>query len=141
MPSFSVSSYSKLMTADIRLQRIMLEVIKYIDFTVIEAHRGKEAQDEAFRTGHSKLPWPKGKHNAYPSKALDIVPYFKDARVKINWKDIPAMARLMGYVQRVADEQGVKLRFGLDWDGDFQTVSFDDNEFFLDAPHVELVED
>lgn len=134
MPKFSPQSKTKLATCDTRLQDILNETIKTIDFIVLEGHRGQEAQNEAVKNGTSKLPWPKGKHNTLPSHAVDIAPYLPD--VKIDWKDLAAFARLMGYVQRVAQEQGVQLRFGLDWDGDFRTR----DESFVDAPHVELVD-
>jgi peptidoglycan L-alanyl-D-glutamate endopeptidase CwlK len=73
-----------------------------------------------------------------PSKAVDVTPWFKG--VKIDWKDIPAFARLAGYVQRIADEKGIKIRWGGDWNGDWRTAGHDPNERFLDAPHIELVE-
>jgi peptidoglycan L-alanyl-D-glutamate endopeptidase CwlK len=134
MPRLSEQSKAKLATCDLRLQDILKEVIKSIDFIVLEGHRGQMAQNAAVKNGTSKLPWPKGKHNSMPSRAVDIAPYLPD--VKIDWKDLAAFARLMGYVQRVAEEQGVKLRFGLDWDGDFRTR----DENFVDAPHIELVD-
>ncbi len=73
----------------------------------------------------------------FPSNAMDIAPYIRGDG--INWKDVPAFARLMGAVQDIAWRHGTKLRFGLDWDGDFRTVGFDKDESFLDAPHVELL--
>lgn len=134
MPTLSEKSKIRLASCDARLQRILTEVIKHIDFTVLEGHRGEAAQNEAVRNGTSKLLWPKGKHNTNPSRAVDIAPYLPE--VRIDWKDLPAFGRLMGYIQRVAHEQGVRLRFGIDWDGDFRTR----DESFLDAPHIELVD-
>lgn len=135
MPQFSPTSRKRLETCDVRLQSILNEVIRHIDVVVLEGNRGKEAQDEAYRTGKSKLPWPQGKHNRLPSLAVDIAPYFIDAPEKIDWKDVPAFGRLMGYVERVAYEQGIPLRFGLDWNRNGRTR----DETFLDAPHVEIV--
>jgi peptidoglycan LD-endopeptidase CwlK len=140
MPSFSEQSRAKLATCDPRLQDLLNEAIKHIDFTVIEGHRGKAAQDEAFRTGRSKLPWPKGNHNHLPSRAVDIAPVWRDVPGKIDWKDLIAFGRLMGFIQALATARGIKLRFGLDWDGDFRSVDQDPDESFLDAPHVELQE-
>lgn len=136
MPNFSQKSLEQLLTCDQRLQDILFEAIKFIDFIVIEGHRGKEEQNEAFRNGNSKLQWPNGKHNSSPSKAVDIAPYFADVTGKIDWKDMAAFGRLMGFIQRIAHEQGVKVRFGIDWDGDFRTR----DENFVDAPHLEIVE-
>lgn len=138
MPTFSEASRQKLATCDPRLQEILNEAILYVDFAILEGHRGREAQDEAFRTGKSKLQWPNGNHNSLPSKAVDIAPLSTQVGDRLNWQDVIAFGRLMGYVDCVAKRHGVKLRFGLDWDGDFRSVGADPNERFLDAPHVEL---
>lgn len=116
----------------------MNEVIKYVDFTVLEGHRDEAAQNEAFRLGNSKLKWPKGNHNSFPSKAVDIAPWLPD--VKVDWKDVVAFGRLMGFVQLVAIQKGYKVRFGLDWDGDWRTVDHDPSESLMDAPHVEILD-
>jgi len=141
MPKFSQTSLERLATCDLRLQEIAHQVITVIDFTVIEGHRGEAAQNEAFRTGKSKLRWPHGKHNAMPSKALDIAPvYYNTGKAQIDWNDLVAFGRLMGAFQMVAAIKGYRLRFGLDWDGDFRSVNRDPGESFLDAPHVEIVD-
>lgn len=138
MPTFSEVSRQRLATCDLRLQDILNEVIKYVDFTILEGHRGREAQERAFADGKSKLHYPHGKHNSLPSRAVDIAPWLPD--VRIDWKDVVAMGRLMGFVQLIAMQKGIKLRFGLDWDGDWRTVDRDPDEDFLDAPHIELVD-
>jgi peptidoglycan LD-endopeptidase CwlK len=138
MPSLSEASKSRLAGCDQRLQDLLNEAIKHIDFVVLEGHRGQVAQDEAFRTGKSKLRWPNGNHNAFPSRAVDLAPYLPE--VKIDWKDLIAFGRLMGFIHCLAVQRGIKLRFGLDWDGDFRSVDRDPDEDFLDAPHIELVD-
>lgn len=138
MPQFSALSQERLATCDMRLQIIMNEVIKRVDCVVLEGHRGKVAQEAAFAAGKSQKHWPDGNHNSMPSKAVDVAPYLPE--IKIDWGDLIAFGRLMGYIQRVADERQIKLRFGLDWDGDWRSVNRDPNEHFLDAPHVELIE-
>jgi peptidoglycan L-alanyl-D-glutamate endopeptidase CwlK len=140
MPSFSETSRQKLTTCDPRLQDILNEAIQYVDFMILEGHRGQAAQDEAVRKGNSQKPWPTGNHNSLPSKAVDVAPLSSQLNDKLSWKDIVAFGRLMGYIDCIAKRQGVKLRFGLDWDGDFRTVGLDPNEKFLDAPHVEIVD-
>lgn len=130
MPSFSGKSLAHLRTCDARLQSILNEVIKYTDFTVLCGHRGQKEQAEALAAGKSKVGWPNSKHNSLPSKAVDIAPY------PIDWNDEVRFARLMGHVERVANEQGIKLRFGLDFDGD----GWSSDERFLDFPHIELVD-
>jgi len=130
MPKFSKLSEERLSTCDSRLQLILKEAIELIDFTVLEGHRGKEAQDEAFRKGTSQLPWPKGKHNALPSRAVDIAPY------PIDWNDTHRFAFLMGLVAGIAKKHNVKVRFGLDWNRNGKI----NDEKFKDFPHVELDE-
>lgn len=138
MSKFSQASKDRLATCDARLQSICNEAIEIVDFVVLQGHRGQQEQDEAFRTGKSQKQWPHGNHNAVPSKAIDLAPYLP--QVKIDWNDLIALGRLMGVIQAVAHRHGVKLRFGLDWDGDFRSVDKDPDEGFMDAPHIELLE-
>lgn len=89
-------------------------------------HRSKEEQNRLYAEGKSQLQYPRSKHNAYPSIAVDIQPYpFKDER---------DLYYFIGYVKGVADEMGIKLRMGADWN-DNKTVT--DN--WIDAFHIELV--
>ena len=136
MPFFSNSSLEKLATCDQRLQNILNEAIKIIDFKVDCGHRDKAGQDAALAAGTTTKPWPTGNHNAMPSRAVDILPL---AAGKLDWDDLILFGRMMGVVQAIAFQQGVKLRFGFDWDGDMRSVNRDPDEKFLDAPHVELV--
>lgn len=129
MPRFSRSSKEALGTCDERLQRVFNEVIKHWDCTVMEGHRGKEAQNRAFRNGASKLNWPDGNHNDYPSRAVDVAPY------PIDWKNLKRFYAFAGFVLGVASQMGIKLRFGGDWDGDRDL----DDQTFNDLVHFELV--
>ena len=100
------------------------------DCIVLEGYRGKETQNEYFETGRSKLKYPQSKHNQSPSLAVDVAPY------PIDWEDKQRWYHFCGYVMGVADQMGIKLRGGHDWDGD---RSFTDQSFH-DLPHFELVE-
>lgn len=140
MPMFSPASLAQLSSCDTRLQGLLREAIKRIDFKVLEGHRDKAGQDAAVASGASQKPWPTGNHNSLPSRAVDIAPVFYEAGTKINWKDVPAFARLMGYIERIAEERGIRVRLGMDWDMDFRTAGHDPGENFLDAPHLELVD-
>ncbi len=128
MPSFSARSLEKLNTCDERLQKIMKEAIKHVDFTILEGHRDEETQNEYFRQGKSKLKYPKGKHNSIPSKAIDVAPY------PIDWSDTRRFDHLAGIIVGIGLTMGIKLRWGGDWDGDY---SFKDQTFH-DLPHFEL---
>ena len=99
------------------------------DFVVICGHRNEEDQNAAFASGRSKLNWPKSKHNATPSRAVDVVPY------PLDWKDLASFARVTGYILGISDGLGVPMRSGADWDRDWDTS----DERFIDWPHLELV--
>lgn len=130
MPQFSNSSAAKLAQCDPRLRAVFDEVIQHFDCTIITGHRGKAEQDEAFRTGKSKVQWPNGKHNTVPSLAVDAAPY------PINWEDRERASLFAGFVLGVAIARGTKLRWGGDWNRDTQTA---DNKFD-DLWHFELAE-
>lgn len=131
MPQFSKASAEKLATCHPDLQLIFNEVIKHFDCTIIEGHRGQAAQDEAFRTGKSKLQWPNGEHNKTPSSAVDVAPCLNG---KIDWNDAGYFKFFAGFVKGIACQKGIKLRWGGDWDSDNDLK----DQNFNDLPHFEL---
>lgn len=138
--TLTAASKARLDTISPTLWVIVVEAEKIVPLTVLEGHRGQEAQEKAFQEGKSKLHWPNGKHNALPSLAVDIAPiYFEGATRNVDWGDLIAFGRIMGCIQTIAHQMKVKVRFGLDWDGDFRSAGRDPGETFLDAPHVEIV--
>ena len=132
MAKFGKVSMERLNTCDPRLQHIFLVVIEKFDCAVICGHRNKEDQDKAYNSGNSKLKWPNGNHNKLPSRAIDVAPYINGA---ISW-DSKQCNVFAGYVLRVADELGIKIRWGGDWDSD-KDLS---NNTFNDLVHFEIVE-
>jgi len=130
MPSFSVASRAQLASCHPDLQRLFNEVIKHHDCKVLEGHRNKEAQNRAFAEGKSKLKWPNGNHNKYPSMAVDVAPY------PVDWNDPTRFYYFAGFVFGIASQMGIKLRWGGDWDGDLNFK----NQTFFDLPHFELEE-
>lgn len=130
MPSFGKTSLEQLATCDPRLQQVFMEVIKHVDCTILEGHRGKEKQDEYFRTGKSQKQWPNGEHNATPSRAVDVMVY------PIDWNNKARMTYFAGMVMGVAYSLGIKLR----WGGDFNSNLDPTDGRFIDMPHFELAE-
>lgn len=120
MPSFSQSSLTHLKQCDPRLQKVAHECIKTFDFSVICGHRGKAAQDKAYREKKSKVKWPNSKHNKTPSLAFDAVP------VPLDWNDKASFHAMAKAMKAAADRVGV----GIKWGGDFKG--------FFDGPHFEL---
>tara|TARA_R110001583_G_scaffold15059_2_gene62457 strand:+ start:20333 stop:20725 length:393 start_codon:yes stop_codon:yes gene_type:complete len=129
MPTYSSTSQGKLSQCHPLLQQVFNQVIKSVDNTIIEGHRSKEKQNSLFEQGKSQLKYPKGKHNAVPSLAVDAAPY------PIDWQDRERATLFAGYVLGVAAEMGIKLRWGGDWNMNFETS---DNNFD-DLWHFELI--
>tara|TARA_Y100000401_G_scaffold47601_1_gene36746 strand:+ start:2400 stop:2792 length:393 start_codon:yes stop_codon:yes gene_type:complete len=128
MYKFGKRSREALATCHPDLQKVLNEVIKYVDCSVLEGHRSAERQDKLFEEGKTKVKYPNGRHNASPSRAVDVTPY------PIDWDDRERQTLFAGFVLGIARQMGVKLRWGGDWDMDFQVV---DNRFD-DFPHFEI---
>jgi len=107
-----------------------MAVLQLMDHTILQGHRGQEAQDLEYVQGRSKLPWPKSNHNTLPSEAVDATPY------PIDWKDISRQAYFAGLVVGVASSMGIKIRCGIDFDMDNKPA---EKGTWIDAPHFELV--
>ena len=135
MYSYGETSKSRLNTCHPDLITIFNEVIKLVDISILEGHRGKDKQDEYYNRNLSKLKWPLSKHNSKPSMAVDAAPW------PIDWEDTGRFYQMVGVVKGIAHmlyEDGKishKLRCGADWDkdGDIRDQSFND------LPHFELV--
>jgi peptidoglycan L-alanyl-D-glutamate endopeptidase CwlK len=132
MPKFGTASTERLATTDPRLQKLFNEVIKTFDCTVIEGHRTKEKQNEYFAAGKSKLKWPEGKHCADPSLAADVAPYI-NGKTSYNTNHCLYFA---GYVMGTAQQLGIKIRSGYDWDMDNEVIT---DQSFNDGVHFELI--
>lgn len=130
MYKFSKRSLNNLKNVDERLVRICNELIKRIDFTVIEGFRTPERQKELYDKGFSKIDGisKKGKHNYNPSLAIDIIPYKKGLNPFDGSKESDLMFNeLAKQFKEVARQLNIKIQWGGDW------VSFSDK------PHFELV--
>ena len=126
---YSNTSLRRLKTCDPNLQRLFTEVLKEFDHSIICGFRSEEEQNEAFEAGKSKLKYPQSKHNSYPSKAIDVIPF------PVEWEDRERMTLFAGYVLGKASAMGIKVRWGGDWDQDTEVK---DNSFD-DLVHFELV--
>ena len=128
MPKFGRKSRERLNTCDSKLKQVFNEVIKHVDCSVLEGHRSKDRQNKLYEEGKTKVKYPNGRHNRQPSSAVDVTPY------PVDWKDRERQTLFAGFVIGVASQLGINLRWGGDWDQDFQVV---DNRFD-DFPHFEL---
>ena len=130
MPRFGSRSINRIKTCDQRLQELFYEVVKHFDCTIIEGHRGEERQNKAYNDGKSKVKYPNGKHNQFPSVAVDVAPY------PIDWSDRDRFHYFGGFVLGGAKQKGLNIRWGGDWNQDTQTK---DNKFD-DLVHFEIKE-
>ena len=129
MPRFGKKSKERLSTCEKDLQLLFGEVIKYVDCSILEGHRGKDRQNALYEEGKTKVKYPRGRHNASPSRAVDCVPY------PIDWKDRERMTLFAGFVLGIANQMGINIRWGGDWDQDFEVQ----DNMFDDFPHFELI--
>ena len=131
MPAFGTTSQKKLSECDAQLQSLFNKVVEDFDCSIIDGFREEIRQDEMFNSDpqRSQVKWPNGKHNSYPSMAVDVVPY------PVDWNDTDRFYFFAGYVKGLAKCLGIDIRWGGDWDSDNQVG----DESFKDLPHYELV--
>ncbi|MGI0119881.1 M15 family metallopeptidase [Zooshikella sp. RANM57] len=134
MPQFSTRSLERLTSCHPDLQVVFQEVIKDCDCTILEGFRSREAQNDAYSAGRSKLKFPQSKHNHSPSLAVDVAPY------PIDWQDINGFYYFGGLVLGTAlnlyknGQISHRLRWGGDWDRDHDVS----DQSFNDLVHFEL---
>ncbi len=134
MPSFGTTSRQNLKTCDQRLQAVVRESVKHMDFAVICGHRPKQQQNKLFALEKTQLKYPNSKHNRYPSLAIDLAPYYQDSP-HIRWHDYKGFIYLAGLIKGVATSMDINIRWGGDWDRDNDLL----DQTFNDLPHFEIV--
>jgi peptidoglycan L-alanyl-D-glutamate endopeptidase CwlK len=143
MPRFGKTSIARLSTCHPLLQELLQEVVRSRDCTILEGHRSQERQNELFTQGRTLVRWPDSRHNADPSLAVDVAPWFSEAP-HVRWPDpksdeyprqLGQWYLFIGYVQRTAEEMGIAIRCGADWDGDGLAT----DQSFHDLAHIELL--
>jgi len=136
--SFGEKSRGKLLTCAPALASVLTRAIELspIDFTIVHGFRNQAEQDLLFASGASQKRWPLSTHNIMMagvpySHAADIAPWIGGA---IPWKDTHAFAVLAGVMFAAANERGVELRWGGDWNRNGSTK----DQSFMDWGHFEL---
>lgn len=138
MPNFGTTSRVRLATAHPELQRLFNEVVKEFDCKILDGHRDAARQMTAFVEGHSKVKWPHSLHNQNPSLAVDVAPWpirWPDKNRGAFAKDLGRFYMFVGYVKGKAEELGIKIRCGADWNGNNEI----NDQTFDDLPHFELM--
>ena len=130
MARFGRTSRDRLYGCHVQIQQLMERVVEDYDCTILTGQRGQDEQDQAFDQGRSKLRFPYGKHNGNPSLAVDVAPW------PIDWDNTKRFCHFAGYVQGIANEMGIPVRWGGDWDRNFKDIA---EQNFNDLVHFELV--
>ena len=151
MAAFSKLSITKLSTCDTKLISVMNEAIKYFDFTIVYGFRAPDLQHKLYMKGRKIVDnkiivtskkdvvtycdgtIKKSMHNYYPSKAVDIVPYYS-SRPHIRWNDKDRMIYLAGHVMAISKALGIELTWGADWNNN--TILTD--QTFMDYAHFQI---
>ena len=131
MPKFGSKSRKNLETCDERLQKVFNEVVRTYDCTVTCGYRGEADQNKAYEDGHSKVKYPKGRHNSNPSTAVDVYPY------PVSMKNLDRMVHFAGFVSGIAKSMGIDLIWGRDWDSEW-FLNDRNKTTFKDFPHFEI---
>ena len=135
MNNWGANSIAQRATSDGRLNAIGDVVLQIKDHSVIKGHRNQIEQHAAFTSTpqRSKLDWPNGNHNSYPSKAQDVKAYpFPEKEQEQREEQL----YLLGLYKGVATVMDIPLRTGADWDRDGEILDNGFDDFF----HVEIDE-
>lgn len=141
MPVFSTKSRERLARVHPDLVRVMELVVKNYDCVILEGWRSHEDQQKVYDQGKSEAKPGQSWHNGWRkngnfwvpdpqgiSLAVDVAPY------PIVWEDIPRFHRFAHYVLGVADALGTPLRWGGDWNKNWNMK----DQKLHDCPHFEL---
>ena len=126
MYKFGKRSKQRLKGVNPDLVKILNQLIKIMDVTIIEGLRTEERQAELLNQGKSKTKY--SKHIV--GKAVDLAPY------PIDWNDRDRFHYMGGMLRGIAKQLNINIRWGGDWDSDGETK---DNGFD-DLVHFELLD-
>lgn len=152
--SFGKNSLKHRATCHPLLQKVLDKAAEFYNFSVVAGMRGEAEQNDAFARGVSKLKFPESMHNNNPSLAFDVYPWHpvygsltEDSSVvysvgKISGRGESAAryfireeyCMMAQAIKDAATSVGVELRWGGDWDRDFDRL----DQSFNDLAHFEL---
>lgn len=141
MPKFGKKSLEVLNNAHPDLRKVLNEVIKYYDFSVIESTRTEEQHNKNVANGNSKTTWDKSKHRPrldnegrMTSWAVDITPYPDPYR---NNERFILMAGFVLAIARQFYSVG-KITHKIKWGGNWSMDDDPTTDKFFDGGHFEL---
>ena len=124
MPHFGKKSKERLKGVDNKLIKVLNELIKIMDVTIIEGVRSSERQEKLLKQGATKVKYSKHMEG----KAVDLAPY------PIDWDDLERFYYMGGMIRVIGKELGINVRWGGDWDSDGNIR----DQSFNDLVHVEI---
>ena len=114
------------------LKRLVDEVIKEYDFSIVETFRWKDAQETAYNLGNSKAHFGQSAHNFHPCFAFDAYPWPCPRRqikgIIVLDDDSPEWDKMVNAFKSKAKELGISITCGIDF------------KSLRDAPHIELTD-
>lgn len=137
--TLSTTSHKRLEGVHPQLVRVVARAIELttVDFLVLEGVRTPQRQRELYAQGRTK-PGPKvtwtrnSRHFVNPETgyghAVDLAPF------PIDWSDLTKFDAISRAMFAAAEELGVKIRWGADWDRDGKPRERGES----DSPHFEL---
>ena len=139
MPRFGNKSQRNLDTCHPDLQSLFIEVVRWFDCSILYGFRGEDLQNKLYNSVPkvTNTKWPDSTHNAIPSDGIDAVPYpiiwpDKRNRPETFVKDMGRFYMFDGFVLATAQQMGIEIISGSDWDRDFDLLDqrFDDLAHF-----------
>ena len=128
---FSERSEKNLVGVNDRMVKVVRRALELtaVDFTVIEGVRTKDRQQELYAQGRTAtgktVTWTlNSKH--IDGLAVDLLPV-------TGWNDLNGFKKVAAAMKRAADELGIKIRHGADWNGNGVQENGE-----TDWPHFEL---
>lgn len=129
--SMSQISANRLKLAHPLLQQLFTAVAVETDIVILDATRGRAAQELAFKKGNTKVHFGNSAHNYMPCIALDVCP------LPVDWsragrKKFETLGKK--FVLPIANRLKIPIRWGADWNMNSDLS----DEKFSDMPHYEL---
>lgn len=111
-----------------KLQELVCAVLPYYDHSLVEGFRTPERHAEHLAAGRTTLTYQETNHRFNPSLAVDMQPYPAPKNADKDWKERVKFYELAAVMRLKAQELGIPIRWGGDWDGDrdYKDQNFDD---------------
>lgn len=140
--NLSIQSKQKRDTLHPFLQSALDRLLYSIDYSILEGFRAEERQNFLLVHEKTNLPWPKSKHNKFPSQGVDIVPWYSGQPQFENYYQYCYMAgRLIDIGETIAAQvpeyKNFRIRWGGNWKRDHVVTL---KQKLNDLGHFEMVE-